>query len=114
MKIFLDQYDFVPYEAVSYLAGECNYGGRVTDDKDRFVLFQVQVQGYYNIFRRCLMSVLSRVYRTETVEVENYAFDQDGIFNIPNEDGDQASYIEHCKVGAQFQARGKFIFRISR
>ena len=69
---------------------------------------------HYGIFRRCLMSVLSRVYRTETVEVENYAFDQDGIFNIPNEDGDQASYIEHCKVRPQVLTRGQLFLRIFR
>ena len=43
------------------------------------------------------MSLLGRAYRNETVEVGNYAFDKDGVFNIP-EDGDHASYIEHCKV----------------
>lgn len=52
--MFLDDanYPIVPYKALLYLVGECNYGGRVTDDKDR----------------RCILEILSDFY-TEDIQV---------------------------------------------
>ena len=56
--MFLTEYDELPLNALTYLTGECNYGGRVTDDKDR----------------RLLNSLLSIYYCSEIVYRDNYRF----------------------------------------
>ena len=54
--MFLNEYTDLPLEALTYLTGQCNYGGRVTDDKDR----------------RLLVSLLSIFYCQDIVTNDNY------------------------------------------
>jgi len=77
--IFLNTYDFIPYKALTYLAGQCNYGGRVTDDHDR----------------RCLSTILDEFYNPEMME-DGHAFD-DPKYVVPD-DGDYETYPEYAKT----------------
>ena len=79
LMLFLTEYDEIPYKMLSYLAGECNYGGRVTDDKERL----------------CLNNLLCGWYTPEILE-DGYKFSSSGIYYAPP-DGDKQSYLAYIK-----------------
>ena len=80
LQIFINQYEEIPYEAVTYLTGQCNYGGRVTDDTDR----------------RLLMSLLRSFFSTEVVTKDKHNLSPSGIFHIPD-DRDYDGYLEFIR-----------------
>ena len=47
LKIFLNEYEEIQFTALNYMVAEANYGGRVTDDKDRR-LIKIILEGNFN------------------------------------------------------------------
>jgi dynein heavy chain, axonemal len=75
LRKFLEEQPLVPWDALRYVTGQINYGGRVTDDWDR----------------RCLLSILGNYY-TPHILVDGYAFSQSGTYRVP------ATLAVHGKV----------------
>lgn len=90
-QLFLNEYDTIPFEAISYLTGECNYGGRVTDDWDR----------------RLLLTMLADFYNTHIIENPNYKFSPSGNYFAPPK-GSYNEYIEFIKVTDITENRVRF------
>ncbi|XP_043569115.1 dynein axonemal heavy chain 3-like [Chiloscyllium plagiosum] len=80
VQIFLNEYNQVPFEALIYLTGECNYGGRVTDDYDR----------------RLLISLLENFYCQSVISDDCYKFSASGIYFVPRRNSYE-SYLEYIK-----------------
>lgn len=62
LQNFLNEYPNVQFDALRYLTGECNYGGRVTDDWDR----------------RCLTTCLHKFYTKSVIKTDSFKFDKAG------------------------------------
>lgn len=79
LKNFLAEYEIIPFEALVYLTGQCNYGGRVTDDKDR----------------RALMSLLRIYYNPKIVE-DGFKLSASGVYVVPTK-SDYNACTEYIK-----------------
>ena len=80
--MFLNEYpDQVPFDALQYLTAECNYGGRVTDDKDR----------------RLIVILLGDYYCNEMITYDDYKFAPVEYCSAPI-DGDYEATLEWIKT----------------
>ncbi|XP_053154302.1 dynein axonemal heavy chain 1 isoform X2 [Hemicordylus capensis] len=80
LKMFLDEYEDIPYKVLKYTAGEINYGGRVTDDWDR----------------RCIMNVLEDFYNPDVL-IPEFSYSESGIYKQINTTYDLNGYIQYIK-----------------
>lgn len=81
LKMFLDEAPpgaLPPFAALRYVTGECNYGGRVTDDKDRLLL----------------NTILEKCYCPGIISDPSYTLSSSGLYYAPDE-GDRASYLSY-------------------
>jgi dynein heavy chain len=78
LRMFLNEYEDIPWAALNYLAAEANYGGRVTDSWDR----------------RTIITLLSDYY-VDDILSPDYKFTDNGVYRVPPEGSlqDYAAYI---------------------
>jgi len=77
LKLFLDSQDEIPWDALLFITGHINYGGRVTDDNDR----------------RCLLTCLERYCQPDALK-DMYKYSPSGIYFAPA-DGKIEAYREY-------------------
>lgn len=77
LQMFLNQYEKVPFKAILTLTGDCNFGGRVTDDKDQL-----------------LIRTLLADYYTPEIFNDEYKFSESGTYFAPKF-GEFQNYLEY-------------------
>ena len=77
--MFLNEYETIPYEALNYMVAEANYGGRVTDPKDRR-----------------LIKILLNQFYTPDILHDDYRFSPGGVYFCPPE-GTLEDYKEYIR-----------------
>ncbi|XP_043194572.1 dynein axonemal heavy chain 12-like isoform X3 [Amphibalanus amphitrite] len=80
LQMFINEYESVPYAALAYLTGECNYGGRVTEDWDR----------------RTLNTILADFCNPRLVAETKYRLSPSGDYYVPNKIN-YDDYVEYIK-----------------
>ncbi|KAL8563604.1 Dynein heavy chain 1, axonemal [Nucella lapillus] len=80
LKMFLLEYDDIPFKVLRYTAGHINYGGRVTDDWDR----------------RCLMSVLGDYYDSSVVDMD-HVYSVSAIYRQIDPESNLEQYTDYMK-----------------
>jgi dynein heavy chain, axonemal len=80
LKMFLDEYEEVPYDTLSYTCGECNYGGKVTDGHDRVTV-------------ECIL----KLFYCPEILTDGYAFSDSGLYRAP-EHGEYQSYLDYVNT----------------
>jgi dynein heavy chain len=80
LKMFLDEFPEVPYDTLRYTAGECNYGGKVTDAHDRHTL----------------MTILETYYTSAMMD-DSYRLSASGTYYAPSKT-DFKGYLEYINT----------------
>ena len=73
----MDFYEEIPFQALTYMVAQANYGGRVTDPQDR----------------RAIETMLKDYYNQSMISEENHKLSPSGIYYVPS-DGDRQDYID--------------------
>jgi len=91
LKIFIEEYELVPFKVLNYVGAEINYGGRVTDGKDV----------------RLIKCILNRFINPGILETD-YKFSKSGIYRSiePGEKEDYMDYIRDLPLNPQPEAFG--------
>jgi dynein heavy chain len=79
LRMFLNEYEDIPWAALNYLAAEANYGGRVTDVWDR----------------RTIITLLSDFYVGDILS-PTHKFTENGVYRVPPE-GSLQDYVSYIK-----------------
>jgi dynein heavy chain len=77
VKMLLTEGDAVPWDAMLFVTGHINYGGRVTDEWDR----------------RCLITILKKFMVTDVLE-DTYRFSDNHVYYVPTV-SHVSKYIEY-------------------